>query len=242
MFLAWFAYTGAGSENPNQQHWLTAQGPYSGDSAVLPIYETLGGKFNDPQTVGSTAIGTLEVSFADCVSGQADYTIDTWGVTGSFPLSRAIPGSENVCVGLASSNLSGLVENDGRDGAWYDPETAGQGFLIDVHPNPDGEDFIFVAWFTYGDTNASGQRWLTAQGPLSGTRAEIAVYETTGGSFDDPTVVSSEQIGTMTIEFNNCNSANLSFELTNESISGSIDILRAVPGTEALCEELTNVK
>ena len=50
------------------------------------------------------------------------------------------------------------------------------------------------------------------------------------------------QIGTMTIEFNSCNSANLSFELTNESISGSIDILRAVPGTEALCEELTNVK
>lgn len=242
MFLAWFAYTEDSSGNPNQQHWLTAQGNYSGESAILPVYETLGGKFDDPQAVNSTAIGSLELTFNDCANGTANYTIDTWGVTGSFPLTRAIPGSENVCSGLAVADLSGLVENDGWDGAWYDTETAGQGFLIDVHPNPNADDFIFIAWFTYGDTNASGQRWLTAQGPLNGTQADIAVYETTGGSFDDSTTVSSEQIGTMNIQFTNCNSASLTYELTNESLSGSIDIVRAVPGTEALCEELAGLE
>jgi len=241
MFLAWFAYTKDSSGNPNQQHWLTAQGNYSGESAVLPVYETLGGKFDDPQAVNSTAIGSLELTFTDCANGTADYTIDTWGVTGSFPLTRAIPGSENVCSGLAVADLSGLVENDGWDGAWYDTETAGQGFLIDVHPNPDADDFIFIAWFTYGDTNASGQRWLTAQGALNGPQADIAVYETTGGSFDDPTTVISEQIGTMRIQFNNCNSASLSYELTNESLSGNIDIVRVIPGTEAFCEELAGM-
>jgi hypothetical protein len=241
MFLAWFTYTDANSGNPNERHWLTAQGTYSGATAVLPVYETLGGKFDDPQAVSSSAIGTLELSFDDCANGLASYTIDTWEVDGSFPLSRAIPGSENVCSGLAVADHSGLVEHDGWDGAWYDPETAGQGFLIDVHPNADADDFIFVAWFTYGDTNASGQRWLTAQGPLDGTQADIAVYETTGGSFDDPATVSSEQIGMMSIQFNNCNSASLTYELTNESLSGSIDIIRAVPGTEALCEELAGV-
>jgi len=241
MFLAWFTYTDDGSGNPNQQHWLTAQGNYSGDGAVLTVYETLGGKFDDPQAAGSTVVGSLQLSFDDCANGSANYTIEAWGVDGSFPLTRVIPGSENVCQGLANANRSGLVENDGWDGAWYDPEAPGQGFLIDVHPNPDADDFIFVAWFTYGDTNASGQRWLTAQGPMNGMLAELAVYESTGGSFDDTKAVSSEQIGTMTIEFNNCNSATLTYELTDESLSGSIDIIRVVPGTEALCEELASV-
>jgi hypothetical protein len=45
----------------------------------------------------------------------------------------------------------------------------------------------------------------------------------------------------MTIEFNNCSSATLTYELTDESQSGSIDIIRVVPGTEALCEELASV-
>ena len=242
MFLAWFAYTDSNSGNPNEQHWLTAQGTFSDTTAVLPVYQTLGGKFDDPQTVSSSAIGTIELSFDDCANGLASYTIDTWGVDGSFPLSRVIPGSENVCSGLAVADYSGLVENDGWDGAWYDPDTAGQGFLIDAHPGPDADDFIFIAWFTYGDANESGQRWLTAQGPMNGTQADIAVYETMGGSFDDQTAVSSEQIGTMNIVFNSCNSASLTYELTSESLSGSIDIERVIPGTEALCEELADLK
>ena len=241
IFLAWFTYTDSGSANPNQQHWLTAQGNYSGDWAVLPVYETLGGKFDAANTVGSTVIGTLELSFDDCANGYASYTIDAWGVDGSFPLTRVIPGSENVCQGLANANHSGLVVNDGWDGAWYEPETAGQGFLIDVYANRYSDDFIFVAWFTYGDTNASGQRWLTAQGLINGSQAELAVYETSGGGFDDSRSVSSEQIGTMNIEFKTCNSASLNYELTNESLSGSIDIVRVVPGTEALCEELVGL-
>jgi hypothetical protein len=40
-------------------HWLTAQGNYS-DGAVLTVYETLGGKFDDPQAVGATVVGSLD--------------------------------------------------------------------------------------------------------------------------------------------------------------------------------------
>jgi hypothetical protein len=242
IFLAWFAYTEDGSENPNQQHWFTAQGNYSGNQATLPVYETLGGKFDDPAEVTSTPVGTIELEFDDCANGQASYAIDSWETTGSFPLTRVIPGTENVCLGLAGADQSDLVENDGRDGAWYDPATPGQGFLIDVRPNAEADDFIFVAWFTYGEGNASGQRWLTAQGPLSGTRADIAVSETTGGSFDDPTAVSSEEIGTMSIQFTDCSSAQLSYDLTAEGRSGAIDIIRVIPGTEALCEELGGIE
>ena len=49
MFLSWFTYTDAASANPTEQRWLTALGKYSGNSAVLDLYETLDGKFDDPQ-------------------------------------------------------------------------------------------------------------------------------------------------------------------------------------------------
>jgi hypothetical protein len=241
MFLAWFTYTEDGSENPNQQHWFTAQGIYSGSEAVLPVYETLGGQFDDPAEVDSPVlVGSIKLTFESCTSGQANYSIDSWGVTGSFPLSRVIPGSENVCLTSAgAASTEPLNQNDVWDGAWYNEDTSGQGFLIDSLSNSAGDDFIFVAWFTYGDTNASGQRWLTAQGPLTGNQAEITVYEISGGSFDDPTPVNPpEEIGTMNIEFTGCNTAQLSYDLTDEGLSGNMDIIRLIPGTEALCENL----
>ena len=80
-----------------------------------------------------------------------------------------------------------------NDNPFYDPAAPGQGILIDAHPNPDGEDFIFMAWFTYGDDTASGQHWYTAQGNFEGNSADILLYETTGGSFDDPNATGTEE-------------------------------------------------
>ncbi len=64
------------------------------------------------------------------------------------------------------------------------------------------------------------------------------MYETTGGSFDDSQAVSTDKVGTMTIDFQDCSNALLSYELTDEALSNSIAISRAIPGAQALCEEL----
>jgi len=128
--------------------------------------------------------------------------------------------------------------NTGMDGAWYDSNTPGQGFFIDVHPNPEGGNFIFVSWFTYGDATASGQRWLTAQGSFEGSIAEIDVFETTGGSFDDPQEPSATRVGTMNLEFTDCNNALLTYSLPANNAEGDIAITRVIPAGQALCEEL----
>jgi hypothetical protein len=238
MFLSWFTFTDAASASPNEQHWFTAQGSYSDNAAELVIYETLGGQFDDPQPVSTDPVGEATLSFTDCERGQMNYTIDTWGLEGSFQLRRAIPGTENVCQERAGITTEPLDPNDGWDGSWFDEETSGQGFLIDAHPNSEGDDFIFVAWFTYGEDTASGQRWLTAQGPLVGSIADLIVYETTGGSFDDLKLAETNPVGSLTIDFTDCSNALLTYSLTDESLEGSIDIKRAIPGAEALCEEL----
>jgi DNA-binding beta-propeller fold protein YncE len=239
LFVSWFTFTDGASSSPDEPHWFTAQGNYSDNTADLAVYESLGGRFDDPQAVSTEPVGTATLNFSDCGNGQLAYVIDSWDLQGSFPLLRAIPGTENVCEELSGNFTGSLQPNDGRDGAWYDENTPGQGFLIDAHSNLEGEDFIFVAWFTYGGDSDSGQRWLTAQGPVVDSTADIVVYETLGGRFDDPQTSETRVVGTMTIDFTDCSNALLSYSITDEGLAGMINIKRAIPGTEALCQQIT---
>ena len=238
MFISWFTYTDAASANPFEQRWLTAQGNYSGNTAELPLFETLGGKFDDPQEVTTNQVGEVTLSFSDCEQGQMTYSLDEEGLQGAFPLLRVIPGSGNVCEERNGNNTQAVDINAGMDGAWFDPDTPGQGFFIDAHPDPEGGNFIFVSWFTYGEDTASGQRWLTAQGSFAGSIAEIDVFETTGGSFDDPQATSTTNVGTMSLDFTDCSNALLTYALTDSDAEGDIAITRVIPGGQALCEEL----
>jgi len=238
MFVSWFTYTHASAENPNEQRWLTAQGNYSGNTAVLALFETLGGKFDDPQAVTNTRIGEATLSFSDCDQGQMSYTIDGGSLSGEFPLRRVIANSDSACEGFSGNTTQAVNINAGMDGAWFEPATAGQGFFIDTHPDPDGGNFIFVSWFTYGDDTASGQRWLTAQGSFESSIAEIDVYETTGGSFDDPQAPGTARVGTMNLDFTDCSNALLVYSLPANNVEGDIAITRVVAGGQALCEAL----
>lgn len=239
LFIGWFTYTGADSENPNEQQWYTAQGNYSGNSAVLELNETLGGRFLEQQGVNTRRVGAVMIEFEDCESGTLSYEFDNEGPVGSFPLLRALPGSENGCKSVATSNTRAVGINDDMDGAWYEPGTPGQGFFFDVFTGAGGEQSIFISWFTYGDATASGQRWLTGQGSFEGSRASLELHETTGGSFNDPRPVETVRAGTMTIDFTDCETAVLGYMLDDAGQEGEIGIIRAVPGGESLCEELS---
>ncbi len=238
MFLSWFTYTDAASANPTEQRWLTALGKYSGDSAVLDLYETLDGKFDDPKAITTNKIGEVTVSFSNCEQGQMAYDIPAENLHGVFPMQRVIAGSGNVCEQRSEVAIEAVDINAGMDGAWFDPATSGQGFFIDSHPDPEGGNLIFVSWFTYGNSTASGQRWLTALGSFDGSVADIDVHETTGGSFDDPQAPSTTKVGTMSIDFTDCSNAQLSYSLPADPAAGDIAITRVIAGAQALCEEL----
>ena len=238
VFLGWFTYTDDASDNQHQQHWLTAEGHYSGNTAELILYESVGGRFDHPQAVTTTPVGDVTLTFSDCGHGALSYRFDDRGLVGSFPMIRAIPGSGNVCESRTSSTTQAVNVNHGVDGAWLDPKAPGQGFLFDVHAGEDGSELIFVSWFTYGNDTASGQRWLTAQGQFEGSRADLVIHDTRGGSFDDPQTAESLQVGTMRIEFSDCSHALLSYSLDDGNVAGEMAISRLLPGGQALCEEL----
>ncbi len=189
----------------------------------------------------SNKVGEAVLTFTDCSSGVMFYRFENDGRDGSFPLERVIPGSGNLCDVLRDPAVEAETINRGMDGAWFDPDTSGQGFFIDVHTDSDENRFIFVSWFTYGDNTGSGQRWLTAQGNFEGSIAEIDIYESTGGSFDAADKVETIKVGTMDINFADCEAAVLSYTLDAEGRSGDIAITRVVPGAGALCKNLAGL-
>ena len=46
----------------------------------------------------------------------------------------------------------------------------------------------------------------------------------------------------MNINFEDCNSAKLDYSLTEDGLNGQIDLIRAIPNSQALCEELSETQ
>ena len=241
----------SGSDLPSARFSLTANAV---NGRIYAIGGADGpGTLNDvtaynPQTDSWTAVSPLltrRARFASVVAGDKIYAI---GGTTSF--SNPHVGMNLVEQYTPAAAESGFAINGGLTDAWYNPLTAGQGLLITVFPELQQ---LFVAWFTYDtqrppqDVQAilgePGHRWVTAQGPYSGDTANLTIFLTQGGIFDAAQPAPSTDpggVGTMTIEFADCNQALVTYEMTSPAQSGKIPIERIVLDNVALCEALTN--
>ena len=182
------------------------------------------------------------------VLSAGNYTIEatTYGAGsgGNFVIS--------VSVSTAPPGSFPFVINAGLNDAWYNPATNRQGFLITVYPI---SKLMFVTWFTFDTERPSedassllgdpGHVWLTAQGPYNGDTANLIIYLTEGGVFDSaqpPASTDQAGIGTMIIEFADCNEALITYDIASPDISGEIPIQRIVsenvPACELLVEQL----
>jgi hypothetical protein len=112
IFLAWFTYD---TERPPEDvtallgepghRWLTAQGPYNGDTATLTIFVTEGGVFDSAEPAASTdpaGDGTMTIEFADCTEGLVSYEITSLDISGEIPIQRIVPDNVALCEMLAS--------------------------------------------------------------------------------------------------------------------------------------------
>jgi len=135
--------------------------------------------------------------------------------------------------------------NAGLNDAWYNPVTDGQGFFITVYPDIGK---VSLAWFTYDtalpavDAQANlgdpGHRWLTALGDYVDDHAMLDVYNTYGGLFDTSQTVSQDIYGTMVLEFTDCNSGTVEYDIPSIGVKGKVEIERVAKDNIALCEAL----
>ena len=111
MFVAWFTYD---TERPPDDveailgepghRWLTAQGPYAGDTATLSIYLTQGGVFDaadPPASNDGIADGSMTVEFADCTEGLVIYELVSPNISGTARLQRIADDNVALCEVLS---------------------------------------------------------------------------------------------------------------------------------------------
>ncbi|MDJ0655134.1 MAG: DUF2807 domain-containing protein [Xanthomonadales bacterium] len=155
-------------------------------------------------------------------------------------------GSTLQRLGDTQAEGVGFRINSGLSGAWFNPDTSGQGFLIEVLPD---RSTVFLAWFTY-TTDASGakvvgdpgHRWLTASGDFAGDTATLDVVLTQGGQFDDPDLAVTNSppgsYGSITLTFSDCSNGQVDYDLTQVQLSGTIPVVRIADDNVSLCEQL----
>ncbi len=125
MFLAWFTYD---TERPPEDataflgepghRWLTAQGPYDGDTANLTIFMTEGGVFDSAEPAVSTdaaGVGTMTLEFADCTEGLVNYEFASPDISGQIPIQRIVLDNVPFCESLGTPD-TGPVEPPGLEG------------------------------------------------------------------------------------------------------------------------------
>lgn len=136
--------------------------------------------------------------------------------------------------------------NAGVNDAWFNPDTPGQGFLITVFPQLGR---MFLAWFTFDSRRpddsvmaqfgGAGHRWLTAYGPVRDGSALLDVELTTGGLFDRSEPKPTQVVdGSILVQFNDCRSGLITFDLPAAGLSGKIPIQRVAVDNVSLCESL----
>lgn len=232
---AWFTFDGAPTGGADRQRWYTFSGNGQSGKPNVPvaIYQNVGGNFNAPPITSAIPVGSGTLAFSQCNSGTLAYTFsDGSGRSGTIALTRITP-NVTCAVGTAPSTNGDFS----LSGNWFDPATSGQGFAFEVNPLVP---VFFFAWYTYAPSGqmagVAGQRWFTGQASYTpGSRAmTLTLYETTGGLFDQVTnpAPATVPVGTSTVTFASCASAQLQFNFTggsNAGRSGTIALARVGP-------------
>jgi len=109
VFVAWFTFdTEVPVENSavfgwGGQRWVTAVGPFTGNTASLTAELTTGGIFNSsaPLPTQDDEHGTVDLDFDGCGQGTVTFNFPSVGLSGSYPIHRAVEGNTALCETLA---------------------------------------------------------------------------------------------------------------------------------------------
>jgi hypothetical protein len=124
-------------------------------------------------------------------------------------------------------------------GSWYNPDQDGHGLNIEVIK----ENKSVFYWYVYNPDGTP--TWLVGRGPHVDGRIEGVAYHNTGGIWGefDMSGRIQERWGTVTIEFNGCNSALVTYQSDDQSVqtipygSGSFEIVKLTAVHKSKCQD-----
>ena len=139
-----------------------------------------------------------------------------WGIPNTT-MSREAMGSpaasdvSNMMLWLQQRGQNGFAINPGLSGNWWGGLARdGEGFLIDVALNLEGETILVVSFYTYD--SLGNQVWLIGAEPINGNTVEIALDMPAGamwGEAFDPGDNVEVPWGTGTFTFTSCSAGHI---------------------------------
>lgn len=187
--------------------------------------------------------------------GNGNPAFDPWQFTRTFDEPGTItyhcqPHREDDHTGVIivrAKDAQAQQANLGHTGSWFNPETDGQGFIIEIAPEVPGLEGpqMVVYWFTYADGAPGGvetHRWYQATGSIGFPSSVLDVFVVTRGVFDDPNPVDFRTGGTITVTFTSCTKGTIEYNLDLDGngtveTQGLIPIQRLTPDVQ--CRELS---
>jgi len=106
VFVAWFTFD---TERPPEDamanlgepshRWITASGPFTGNTAELIAYLSEGGVFDKPEppVAAAVPIGSITIVWHDCNNATLSYDLDPPGVTGEIEIRRIVADNAKYC-------------------------------------------------------------------------------------------------------------------------------------------------
>jgi hypothetical protein len=215
--IIWFTYPGSSDSAQARQAWILGTGTVENDMiTVIDAYKARGPIFGQSYSKDDFSIetwGDLTVRFTDNNSGVVEYS----GLDGA--------GSTQVVRLTALAEQGGTAGYPvGLSGAWYNDDTVGQGWFVEVL---SGEQAL-VYFFTY-DENGS-QAWNLEVGFIDGNKIVVpGSYAGTGtrfGSEFDQDDVTLEPFVDIELEFKGCHDGSASYRTLDGTQQGTLPIVR----------------
>jgi len=145
----------------------------------------------------------------------------------------------NQPLGFTAIPLGALATEPPVDasvsGHWFTPEFDGQGFAFTPLP---GENRLLGSWYSWDDAgnriwfvlDSAGERSgdEAANGGFDNRGAVLTVLSASGGAFASPQAVSTASVGTLSVEFESCDSAVASYRFDGGP-SGTLPLSNLTP-------------
>jgi len=210
----WDAGTEANTES--QAAFFDQSAPDTGDATtdLISLHPGFNGSFGNPGGSPQVFLGGTNGPGISFDETAADFSI---------------PGSQ-----VASIRLSRVVDG-GHSGSWYNPARDGQGLVLDITHDTDGEGLrAMVSWYHYTADGSGDQLWLVGVGPVIGDTAVVDLVTTEGAQFGtafDAADVAVTRWGQVRIQFLSCTQAVLTWDSVLPAYgSGSEELVRLTAG------------
>jgi hypothetical protein len=128
-----------------------------------------------------------------------------------------------LVLGALPVNADHIMITRHFTGVWEKPDHESQGIVLQIIDQADDSNVGVAYWFTYAADLESA--WFLAVGPIDGHMIDMVLYEASGVGFLEPDMpgdVHVEPIGTLTLDFRNCNQGHASF-VTPDDVLGTGD-------------------